>query len=101
MKNGLISRVLAQAGKAVESRSSVLVPLQWKIIILVFFLFAFVAIKAAFGRLEIVAGALPPAESPACRLQWPTVRRLNRPAANNLFITSQREFCHCAHPFAR
>jgi hypothetical protein len=44
---------------------------------------------------------LPPAESPACRLQRPTVRRLNRPAANNLFITSQREFCHCAHPFAR
>jgi hypothetical protein len=46
MKSDFVGRVLAQAGKVVESKSSALVPLQWKIIVLVFFLFLFVVVKA-------------------------------------------------------
>ena len=46
MKTDFIGRVLAQAGKVVESRSSVLVPLQWNIVILALFLFLFILAKA-------------------------------------------------------
>jgi hypothetical protein len=46
MRTDLIGRVLAQAGKVVESKSSALVPLQWKIIIFALFLFMLVVVKA-------------------------------------------------------
>jgi len=46
MKNDVLSRVLAQAGKVVESRSSVLVPLHWITAILVSFLLLSVVTKA-------------------------------------------------------
>jgi hypothetical protein len=46
MRGDLISRVLAEAGKVVQSRSSVLVPLHWKIAILGTFLLVALVVKA-------------------------------------------------------